>query len=89
MLERLQSNAIAGTSPACGQARWSVHWRPHRTPRRCRHVTVAAKKGRRGGGGGSTSSSGLGLLQIEEDGSDVWRLSAAVDSIQSGGVSTA
>ena len=63
---------------------------------RCRQqrpdVAAAAKRGKRSQGSSQSGSSkgagtrGPGLLQVEPDGSDVWRLESAVDSIQSGGV---
>lgn len=56
-----------------------------RHPQRRADFAVAAKRGKRGKGGGN-SGTGLGLLHIEPDGSNMWRLTAAVDSIESGGV---
>lgn len=79
-MERLSSGFMACCSPACSLAQQQLR-RPHRRA----DGAVAAKRGKRSQGGGS-SGPGPGLLQIEPDGANVWRLSAAVDSIQGGGV---
>lgn len=79
-MERLVSGSSACCSPAC-----SIAQQPLRHSHRRAGVSVAAKRSKRSQGGGS-GTSGPGLHQIEPDGSDIWRLGAAVDSIQAGGV---
>lgn len=78
------SSSMASCSPACSLAQPQLR-HPMRLSQSRADFAIAAKRGKRGQGS-SNSGNGLGLLQIEPDGSNMWRLTAAVDSIESGGV---
>lgn len=90
LLEPVQS----GSAP-CSSSR-SALFRPFKHPaanpqRRVR--SAAKRKGKGAGGGGGAagglkgSSKGPGLVEIEPDGSDLWRLDAVTDCLRQGGVS--
>ena len=63
------------------------HWHWHNCSQRTFTASASrnAKRARNGGAGASGDGQ---LIQLEEDGSDAWRLEPAIQSIRSGGVST-
>ena len=57
------------------------------TPPSCRNLTAsAARNAKRAKGAGGGAGGDGQLIQLEEDGSDAWRLEPALQSIRSGGV---
>ena len=92
------TSAMVHSFPHCQRAllaqRWAVPLHgagrqvlPSGRPRSCRNLTAsAARNAKRGKGAGGGSGGDGQLIQVEEDGSDVWRLEPALQSIRSGGV---
>ena len=95
------TSAMIHSFPDCQHALLAQRWQapsaplhstcrqslPSGRPRSCRNLTAsAARNAKRGKGAGGGSGGDGQLIQVEEDGSDAWRLEPALQSIRSGGV---